>query len=180
MAERKPFPAASPRCGLEIKAPFLSKAPAAAPVSEGTGSAPPLPHPSQHHEVPRGSQPLALPAATSTSASPGHPTGRDTPEILRVTNRCRKPSNPAPHIQQPRWLLHCNPLGCSTLHQGWMEPEAGGRCSQLSVTPKRLGQLYLYVWINIHKAELKRQSQLLSEALQLLLPADPPRHARSL
>lgn len=176
MAERKPFPAASPRCGLEIKALFLSKAPAAAPVSEGTGSAPALLPLSQHHEVPRGSQPSSLPAATSTSASLGHPTGRDTPEILRVT----KPSNPAPHIQQPRWLLHCKPLGCSTSHRGWMEPEAGGRCSQLSVKPKRLGQLYLYVRINIHKAELKRQSQLLSEALQLLLPADPPRHARSL
>lgn len=33
--------------------------------------------------------------------------------------------------------------------------------------------LYLYAQINIHKAELKRRSQRLSEALQILLPPAP-------
>lgn len=38
----------------------------------------------------------------------------------------------------PCWLLPYKPLGCSTLHQGWMEPKAWGRWKPAQHAPAQL------------------------------------------
>lgn len=179
-AERKPFPAASPACGLEIQVPFLTAAAAAAPASGGTGAAPALPRFPQHRQclVAPGPPLYLLPPA------PAHP---------RVTPQAGTPLKPSgfqagaknhptllPTFSNLAGRCAANPSAAPRRAEAGRSRRGGDAGSQLSVTPERPGQLYLYVQINIHKAELKRQSQLLCGALQLLLPADPPRHARSL
>jgi len=129
-------------------------------------------------------------SSLSPPCDPEPSPGQGLPSIPPMDcQRAQKPTHSCcPRSATPTFCLAgCCPTNPSAApHRpkaGWSR-RRGDAGSQLSTPLRSLAMpdhaasaLYLYAQINIPEAELKRQSQLLSEALRLLLPADPQRSA---